>query len=108
MANIEKAGAIRTLADIESLETVPLEERFPCWDINRMIEDGCTRHLSKIAIRTFSDGDPEHELASMSYRELQQGVRRYANLFHDLSIDKGDVILCMLPIVAEAFPILLG
>src|SRR2546423_376640 len=99
MKTWDTSQPIRCLSDIEALEKVPLEQRFESWDINAFIEAGCRIDPSKTAIHEFSSADPDAYAAESTFQELHNSIRRYANLFHDLSVRKNDVVLCMLPIV---------
>ena len=49
---------IRTLRDIEEIESVPLEERVWSWNLNDWIRRGWSLDPGKVAIHYVEDGDP--------------------------------------------------
>jgi fatty-acyl-CoA synthase len=99
---------LRTLADIEALERIPLEQRIDSWNLNDWIARGCARNPDKIAIRFIADGNPESPQTSLTYRQLQGRTRRVANLFHDSGVGPRDPVVFLLPTLPELYVVMLG
>ena len=99
---------LRTLRDVEELESVPLEQRIFSWNLNDWIARGCALAPDKVAIQYVADGDPDRAPVTMTYRELQRRSNQAANLFHSLGVSGGDAVLFLLPNVPELFVVMLG
>ena len=67
---------IATIADIEALERVPLEQRIASWNVNELIRMGCERDPGKAAIHYVEDGDPASPCRTLTYGQLQQQARQ--------------------------------
>ena len=48
---------IRTIRDIETLETIPLEQRVWSWDLNDWLRRGWAYNPDKVAINYVENGD---------------------------------------------------
>jgi fatty-acyl-CoA synthase len=105
--NIDYAP-LRTLADVEALERVPLVERIWSWNLNDWLARGATRDPDKIAIRYVADGNPESPQRTLSYRELQEQARRVANLLHSCGVGPGDPVIFVLPTLPELYVVMLA
>jgi fatty-acyl-CoA synthase len=101
-------GPIRSIVDIEALERVPLDQRFESWDINKWISSGCGIAPEKTAITFFADGDPNGPASTLTYAEVDQRIKKFANLFHALGVGRQDSVLCLLPMIPNSYPILLA
>ena len=101
-------GPIRSIGDIETLERIPLEQRFESWDINKWTGSGCAIDPEKTAITFFSDGDPNGPASTLTYAELDQRIKKFANLFHAMAVSRQDSVLCLLPMIPNSYPILLA
>ena len=99
---------LRTLADVEALERVPLEQRIDSWNLNDWLDRGCARDPDKIAIRFVADGNPESPQVTLTYRELHQSSRRVANLFHSQGIGPSDPVIFLLPTLPELYVVMLS
>ena len=99
---------IRTIADIEALERVPLESRLLSWNVNDWIRRGLDLAPQKIALRYIADGDPASPQTTLTYAELKQRSVAAANLFASLGVGKDDAVLYLLPTVPELYTIMLG
>jgi len=93
---------IATLADIETLEAVPLEKRLEglnsTYDVFRR---GAERFGDAPALSFLPDGDPDLPAYTLSYRDLLDKVTQAANLFGELGIGGGDVVSYILPNMLE-------
>lgn len=94
---------IATLADIEALERVPLEERIPSWNVNELIRAGCTRDPGKAAVHYVEDGDPASACTTLTYGELARQTRQASNLFHSLGVRDTDCVFYLLPTMPQLF-----
>lgn len=93
---------IATLADIETLEAVPLEKRLEglnsTYDVFRR---GAELFGDAPALSFLPDGDPDYPAHTLSYQDLLDKVTQAANLFGELGIGNGDVVSYMLPNMLE-------
>ena len=69
-------GPIRSIADIEALERIPLDQRFESWDINKWIGSGCGIRPEKNWITFFSDGDPTGPASTLTYAEARSADQK--------------------------------
>ena len=99
---------IRTLADVEALERVPLDSRVYSWNLNDWLDRGCERDPGKIAIRYVPDGNPDSPEITLTYRELHQRSRQVANLFHSLGSGPTDPVIFLLPTMPELYVVMLA
>ena len=108
---------VRTLSDIEAIETTPLCE----WDLPRSTYDLIARTAGKqpdsIAIRYVENGDlwkgdidqgGNGRVLEVTYAELLGKVRQTANLFRSYGLGDTDSISMILPNVPEAHYVLWG
>src|SRR5215471_2097023 len=77
---------LRSIADVEALERVPLGERIPSWDANDWIRQGLDRAPDKVAIQYVADGRPDTPPLAWTYRELKERTIATANLFRSLGV----------------------
>ncbi|HZD61331.1 MAG TPA: AMP-binding protein, partial [Xanthobacteraceae bacterium] len=99
---------LRTLQDVEELESVPLEQRVFSWDLNDWIARGCMLDPDKIAIRYIADGNPDSEPTLLRYRELQSRAIQAANLANSLGVSADDVVMYVLPTLPQLYVAMLG
>ena len=95
--------AIRTLADIEEIERIPLEERIWSWNLNDWIRRGWDLDADKIALHYVEDGDPERNPVSIPYRELKRRSIQASNLFHSLGVRPEDGVLILTPTLPQLY-----
>ena len=62
------------------------------------------RHLERHAERTalIWEGDAEHEIRRLSFRELHEEVCRFANALKGIGVRRGDRVCLYLPVIPEA------
>jgi fatty-acyl-CoA synthase len=101
-------GPLRTLADVEALERVPLGERIFSWSLNDWLDLGCARDPDKIAIRYVADGNPDSPQITLSYAALWRQSRQVANLFHSLGVGASDPVIFLLPTLPELYVVMVG
>ncbi len=94
---------IRTIADIEALERVPLAERIPSWDVYELIRRGAALGPEKVAIIYHEDAEIDRPPVEIAYGELIGRFNQAANLFHRLGVGPGDAVCTLLPTVPQIF-----
>lgn len=93
---------LATLADIQALEAVPLEQRLGSLNSTYdVIRRGAERFGDAPALSFLPDGDPGIAAQTLSYRELLAKVTQAANLFGELGIGTDDVVSYALPNLLE-------
>src|SRR4051794_7917092 len=97
MAAAAQFAPLRSIADVEALERVPLTERIPSWDANDWIRGGLDLAPNKIAIQYVADGRPETPPVAWTYGELRSRTIATANLFRSLSVGETDAVLYLMP-----------
>ena len=104
----ESHPPIRSMADIEAIERVPLD---------RAIEERTTYDLIATSSATFGDkpafhflneGNAEETPLNVSYAELGQRMVQAANLFRQLGVGPGDVVAYLLPNLPDTIYTILG
>ena len=99
---------IRTIADIEALEAVPLDDRLFSRDVNDWIRRGLAREPDKVAIFNLPSPDPRATPQVITHGELARRAIRAANLFRYLGVGDGDVVALAVPTLPELFVGLYG
>ena len=99
---------LRSIADVEALERVPLETRIPSWDANDWIRRGLALAPDKVAIRYVADGRPETPPLQWSYGELRRRTIATANLFRALGVGETDAVLYLMPTIPSLYTVMLA
>lgn len=99
---------VKTLADIEALEKVPLEERLTFLNTYAMITQGAAINPGAPAISFFLSGADYANPTQVTYQEFLAQVTRTANLFYDLGVGPRDVISYLLPNLPQTHYVLWG
>ena len=99
---------IKTLADIEEFERVPIEQRLPCLTTYDMLKHGAAINPEATAISFFPSGEDYANPSQITYRNFLTQITRTANLFHDLGVGPGDVITYLLPNLLQTHYVLWG
>ncbi len=94
---------IRTIADIEALERVPLAERVQSWDVYELIRRGAARNPDKVALIYLEDAELDRPPVKLTFRALMGRINQAANLFHRLGVGPGDAVCTLLPTVPALF-----
>jgi fatty-acyl-CoA synthase len=93
---------IRTLADIEAIEAVPIEQRL---EGIHSTYDAITRAAlhspDAVALVYVPNGDSTAPPREVTYRELTRKVTQAANAFHALGVGPRDVVSYVLPNLLE-------
>jgi fatty-acyl-CoA synthase len=99
---------IKTLADVEAYEQIPLKERMTCFNTYDTIMQGAALNPDAPAISFILSGDAYKEPMQISYKAFTQQIHRAANLFNDLGVGPTDVISYLLPNIPHTHYILWG
>ena len=99
---------LRSIADVEALERVPLETRIPSWDANDWIRGGLDRAPDKVAIQYVADGRPDTAPIAWTYRELKARTIATANLFRSLGVGDQDAVLYLMPTIPSLYTVMLA
>ena len=113
----KKTEPVQSLADIEAIEAIPLEDRNLPKSTYALIHDSAAAHPEKLAIRYIENGevwraardngDPNLSI-DISYAELIRNINRTANLFRALGVTESDVVSMVLPNIPQAHYTLWG
>ena len=93
--------AIRDIADILQIESVPLSERHLPTSTYAAINQQAKRTPGSPALTFFLDGERFKECKSWTYRDLFADITRAANLFTSLGVTSLDVVAFILPNLPE-------
>ncbi len=99
---------IKTVADLEAFERVPIKERMTSFNTFDMLQKGVAINPDAFAISFFLSGDTYDQPMQITYRNFLAQVTRTANFFHDLGIGPGDVISYLLPNLPQTHYVLWG
>jgi len=88
---------ISSLADIEEIEKVPIEERIPYFTTYDLLKYGMSIDPDAEALSFIASGEDYLSHVKVTYREFFQSVTRTANLFHGLGLGVHDVVSIILP-----------
>ena len=99
---------LRSIADVEALERVPLEQRLLSWDANDWIQRGLDLAPDKVAIQYVADGKPETPPLAWSYGELKRRTTATANLFRSLDVGDTDAVLYLMPTIPSLYTVMLA
>jgi len=99
---------IATLADIEEIEKIPLEERMIANHTYEMLKKGCSVNPDSPAVSLLLSGDAYDQPVQVTHGDFWAKVNQTANLFHDMGIQKGDVITFLLPNLLQTHYVVWG
>jgi len=103
------ARPLRSLADIQAIEQVPLDERLKVVDFYRRIELALqARAPDDPAIHFATDGDPDGAVETVSFAELRRNIARVATLLASHGIGRTDAVAVVLPTIPAAYWSLIG
>lgn len=99
---------IRHLADIETIEEVPLSERATERSTYEMIAKGAALNPDAVAMSFIADGDDFRNPLRITYGEFMGRIRQTANLLADLGVGPKDVVTYLLPNLPQTHYVLWG
>ncbi len=88
---------IATIADIEAIEKVPIEERIKASSTYEILKSGASINPDATAISLLINGDAYDKPVEVSYRDFLRRINQTANLLNDLGIGPRDVVSFLLP-----------
>lgn len=91
------AFRIRSLADVERLETVPLQQALPVRSTYEIFCNSARAFGNKTALTFLRTADPADAPVRCSYAELLRGIHQTANLLHALGVGPRDAVAVLLP-----------
>ncbi len=93
---------IATMADVEAIEAIPLEERHLPPNTYEAIWRGVERNPTGWALSFFLQVPDFQRPVRYTFRQLFARITQTANMFHDLGIRPGKVVSMLLPNLPEA------
>jgi fatty-acyl-CoA synthase len=103
-----KRPAIRTLADIEAIESTPLEARFPERTTYDVIRRAAERDPDGVAVRFLRQGTAAEDPVTVSYAELFARVNQTANMLGDMGLKPGEAVSYLLPNLPQTHYVIWG
>ena len=91
------AHAIRSLQDVQHLETVPLAQALPVHSTYEIFCNSAHAFGDKTALTFLPTADPADAPIRWSYAQLLTGIHQTANLLHHLGVGPGDAVAVLLP-----------
>lgn len=100
---------LRSIADVEEIEKIPLSEHVKVVNFSERIDLAlAARDPHDIAISYVEDGDIDRSPHRTSFRELRSNIDKTASLLRAHGINRGDVVAVLLPAVPTSFWAYLG
>lgn len=99
---------VRTLADIEALERMPLGERIRQQNVLELLQEAARRYSRGVAIRYLAGTGPEAEVEDVHFQQLLRRTIQAANLLRSQGIGHDDVVTLLMPSVPQTFYALWG
>lgn len=88
---------IRSLQDVQRLETRPLAEALPVQSTYDIFVNSAAAFGDKTALTFLPTADPAAEPIRWSYAQLLTGIHQTANLLHHLGVGPQDAVAVLLP-----------
>jgi fatty-acyl-CoA synthase len=100
---------IHSLADIERLESIPLERRLEGFDSSYDVFCRAAKLWPEAPALSFlPQGAVDEAVLTVSYKDLLANITRAANLFHSLGLEASDVVSYLLPNLPQTHFVLWG
>lgn len=91
------AFPVRSLQDVERLETLPLAQALPVQSTYEIFCNSAHAFGDKTALSFLPTADPADQPVRWSYAQLLAGIHQTANLLHDLGVGPQDAVAVLLP-----------
>jgi len=104
----ETQPLIRTLADVEAFERVPLEERASAWTVHEVVAQGASLDPGAAALHYLLNADPSEEPLTVTFAQFVGKMHQSANLLRRLFGGAEGVAGVLLPLVPENYFLLAG
>jgi fatty-acyl-CoA synthase len=92
---------IKTLSDVEEIESIPLAARGLAENTYQVFERSAERHGDRTGLRFVFTGNPEASPLNYSYREMLDRITQTANALHELGIGNHDAVSILLPLLPQ-------
>ncbi len=99
---------VGTIADLEAIEKIPIQERLPFFNTYDLIKYGAAIDPDAYAISFLMSGAQYAHSTQITYSDFLAQITRTANLFHDLGLSANDVISYLLPNLPHCHYVLWG
>jgi len=99
---------VRTYADVQNFEQVPLERRELPQHVYQVIESAANRFGEAVAISYFEDGEHYENKLEWTYSELLRQVTQTANFLRSNGVGRDDAVGLLLPNIPDAQAFLWG
>ncbi|GAA5234568.1 acyl-CoA synthetase [Verticiella sediminum] len=99
---------LRTLADVEAIERIPLERRITRWDFALNLLDGCRHDPERAALHATNNGELDGTLLTWSFTDLEHRAIQIANLLRASGVGPTDAFAIVSPTVPALFATLIG
>jgi len=99
---------LRTMADIEAIEQVPLEQRITRWDFALNLLDGCRHKPERAAFYVTDNGNLDGEIKVWRFVDLEHRAIQIANLLRAAGVGPNDAVAIVSPTVPALFATFLG
>jgi fatty-acyl-CoA synthase len=99
---------LRSMADTLAIEQIPLEQRITRWDFAMNLLDGCRHDPRRAALHATHNGDPDGQLLTWSFADLERHALRIANMLRARGVGPEDVVAIVSPTVPALFALFIG
>lgn len=99
---------LRTDDELRAFEPVPWTARVAASSTYEAIEHGAVLNPSAPALSFLPDADPAEEPLAVTDAQFFARVTQAANLFHELGVDRKDVVSFLLPLPPQSLYALFG
>lgn len=99
---------LRSLADVEAIEKIPLEQRITRWDFALNLLDGCRDDPNRIALYVTHNGNVDGDVLTWTFGELERRSIQCANLLRAKGLSADDVVAVVSPTVPGLFATMIG
>ncbi len=96
------AGRIRNLADVEAIESRPLEHLGLAGNIYEAIRASAEKHPDRVALYGLKSGAADEAPLAMTFADYLDQLHRMANLLNRLGVGPDDAVTLLLPITSDA------
>jgi fatty-acyl-CoA synthase len=100
--------ALRTLADIEAIEQIPLEQRITRWDFALNLIDGCRIDPQRAALHVTRLGEVNGPLLTWTFADLERRSKQVANALRARGLRADDAVAIVSPTVPGLFAAMIG
>ena len=92
---------VRTLADVEAIESRPLSHLNLPQSTYHAIRGAAETYPDRMAFKNLRTGAADETPTELTYRDLLGQIHQTANLLHELGVGADDAVTLLLPIIPE-------